>query len=62
MKKKDQKVTDLNDNDIVCKITPKGIAWIALEDAGIDATLEQLEAFWTSFVKYMKKNGYVKKK
>ena len=54
--KKKKKDTD----EVQYKITPKGIIWLAFEDAGIQATFEQLEEFWSSFKRNMKKAGYVR--
>ena len=45
--------------DEIYKITPKGCAWMAMYEAGIEASFEQTEEFWSLFKKYMKKAGYL---
>lgn len=48
------------DEDVIYRITPKGIASLALSDAGIcDAYDERINAFWTIFVLMMEKHGYL---
>lgn len=40
-------------------ITPKGIAMLALSNAGIDYNDPQFDTFWILFEHYMRKNGYL---
>ena len=40
-------------------ITPKGIAWISLWDAGIHFTDSQFEIAWTKFEESMRKHNYI---
>ena len=49
------------DDDAVFTITPKGIACLALEDAGICSwNDERINAFWKIFELMMEKHGYLK--
>lgn len=57
-KNKDRLEEDF-DNKARFTITPKGIAWISLYDAGIHFTDSQFEIAWTKFEESMRKHNYV---
>ena len=41
-------------------LTPKGIAWLALHEAGINVSVDEpaFHAFWDKFVELLARHGY----
>lgn len=49
-------------DEVTYRLTPKSLLSIALEDAGVDVTIDELTLIWDSFEAMMEKHGYVKSK
>lgn len=46
-------------NEAEFKVMPKGLLWLALHEADIDVTTEQLTVIWDSFVESMEQCGFL---
>ena len=56
--KKKKKKKHNEDEEVYYQVTPKGLAWLAFQEAHIRINLEQLDEFWNSFEKHMRRTGY----
>lgn len=54
-------INDIDDDDAIYQLTPKGIFTLALIDTGLVDTIEdkRINAAWTIFRLLMDKNGYI---